>query len=228
VAGRKVFTSGEILTSADVNSFLMDQSVMVFADSSARSSAIPSPSEGMVTFREDQDVVEVFDGAAFKTVGGLVAVESAINTGPEVFGSVAAGGNVAVTDLSITHEVSDPANRLIITAYFGVAATTDGRGRVGIAVAEEGTLLAIGDAEGGRTRVGAGGVVSRDGATYVVAMPSATFVHTPGAGEKTYTVRAINISTSTRTLYVNRSEVDSDSASISRAASALVIQEVAV
>jgi len=227
VAGRKVFTSGEILTSADVNSFLMDQSVMVFADSSARSSAIPSPSEGMVTFREDQDVVEVYDGAAFKTVGGLVAVESALKT--DTFSaSVAAGGNVAVTDLSITHEVSDPANKLIISAFFGNAASTNGRGAVGLAVHDGSGLINVGDSLGSRTEVSAGGITNNASNSFVVTMPAVTFIYTPGSGSKTYTVRAQNISGTTQTVYINRNQNDSDTSGNQRAVSSLVIQEVAV
>jgi hypothetical protein len=65
VAGRKTFVAGEILTASDVNSFLMDQSVMVFDDSGARGSAIPSPSEGMVTYLKSTDAVEKFNGSAF-------------------------------------------------------------------------------------------------------------------------------------------------------------------
>lgn len=44
--GRKVFTRGT-LSSADVNGYLMDQTVPVFASAAARDAAIPSPSEGM-------------------------------------------------------------------------------------------------------------------------------------------------------------------------------------
>jgi hypothetical protein len=229
VAGRKVFTSGEILTAADVNSFLMDQSVMVFADSSARSSAIPTPSEGMVTFREDQDVVEVYDGSAFKTVGGLVAVESALKT--DTFtASVGAGGNVAVTDLSITHEVSDPANKLIISAFFG--AGNQALGRLGIAIHDGSGLISVGNTAGSRTSVAAGGTTASDSGgnlvNRIVTMPAITFVHSPGSGSKTYTVRAVNINNATSTLYVNRADDDADNATRSRAVSSLVIQEVAV
>jgi hypothetical protein len=77
LAGRKNFVAGEILTAADVNSFLMDQSVMVFDDSGARGSAIPSPSEGMVTYRKDLGGaagLEVFDGSAFGPVSGILQV----------------------------------------------------------------------------------------------------------------------------------------------------------
>ena len=65
---RKVFTAGEILTAADVNTNLMDQAVMVFDDSAARDSAIPTPSEGMVTYLKDTDALEKFDGSNFVTV----------------------------------------------------------------------------------------------------------------------------------------------------------------
>ncbi len=225
--GRKVFAAGEILTAADLQGYAVDQSVMVFADSTARSSAIPSPSEGMVTFREDQDVVEVFDGAAFKTVGGLVDVKSALFTGTQS-AAVTAGDNLSVTDLSITHEVADASNKLIISAFLGVAASSFGFGNVGLAVHDGTSLIAVGDAVGTKTRLTAGGFVSDSQATFVATMPSVTFVHTPGAGSKTYTVRAINISDATRTLFINRRETELDSELDSRGVSSLVIQEVAV
>jgi len=228
VAGRKVFTSGEILTAADVNSFLMDQSVMVFADSSARSSAIPSPSEGMISYLQDTDAVEKYT-TAWESVdtGGLIAVKSALKT--DTFtASVGAGGNVAVTDLSITHEVSDPANKLIITAFFGAAGSSNGFGRCGIAIHDGTALINIGDADGSRSRASAGGRVAGTGSTGVVSTPSISFVYTPGAGSKTYTVRAVNMDSSTETLYINRPEDPTDSLNTPRAVSSLVIQEVAV
>jgi hypothetical protein len=48
--GRKEWSPGDTLTAADVNGYLMDQSVMVFAGTAARSSAIPTPSTGMVAY----------------------------------------------------------------------------------------------------------------------------------------------------------------------------------
>ena len=63
--GKKSFVAGEVLLAQDVNGYLMDQMVMVFAGTAARSSAIPTPTEGMVTYRTDDKVVEVFNGTAF-------------------------------------------------------------------------------------------------------------------------------------------------------------------
>ena len=224
MSGRKTFTAGEVLQAADVNDFLMDQSVMVFGGTAARGSAIPSPTEGMVTYREDDNVVEVFDGSSYKPVGGLVAVKHALKTDAEAFTGITATNNVAVTGLSITHEVADPANKLIITAFFGMSAT--GGNAVGIAVHDGTGLLALGDASGQKSRITAGGFQSyTNQRTY---FPSITFVHTPGAGSKTYTVRAINVSDLTQTLWINRSERDDNSQFLARGASGFVIQEVAV
>jgi hypothetical protein len=160
--------------------------------------------------------------------GGLVAVKHALFTGTQT-NSTATGANFAVDDLSITHTLADAANKLIISAYFGVAAHSRELGEVGIAVADDGTLIGIGDADGSRTRVGAGGLVSGTASNVVVTMPSVTFVYEPGdTASHTYTVRAININNSTRTLYINRTEDDGNDSRRARASSGLVIQEVKV
>jgi hypothetical protein len=68
-AGRRTFVSGEILTANQVNNYLQDQAVMVFADSAARSVAIPSPSEGMVTYLSDINFMSVWDGTQWVRIG---------------------------------------------------------------------------------------------------------------------------------------------------------------
>ena len=64
-AGFLTFTDGSILTAAQVNGYLMKQAVMYFATAAARSSAITSPEEGMVTYRADSDVIEYYNGTAW-------------------------------------------------------------------------------------------------------------------------------------------------------------------
>jgi hypothetical protein len=66
VAGFKTFVAGEILTAADVNSFLMGQQVAVFDDATARSAAITVPVHGQFTFRKDDDVLEFWDGSVWR------------------------------------------------------------------------------------------------------------------------------------------------------------------
>jgi len=67
--GRKVFAAGEVLTAANVNGYLMDQTVMVFDDSASRGSAIPSPTEGMVAYLKDTNALNYYDGSAWQVVG---------------------------------------------------------------------------------------------------------------------------------------------------------------
>jgi hypothetical protein len=71
--GRKVFTAGEVLTAANVNGYLMDQSVMVFAGTAARSSAIATASAGMVSYRTDGSAWEGYNGS---TWGPLVSIDT--------------------------------------------------------------------------------------------------------------------------------------------------------
>ena len=66
MAGYREFQTGEVLTAANVNDFLMNQSVMVFADAAARTSALDGAEvEGMLTYNEDTAQLEVYDGTAF-------------------------------------------------------------------------------------------------------------------------------------------------------------------
>ena len=62
---KKTFVTGTVLTASDVNTYLMNQSVMVFASASARNSAITSPTEGMIAYLSDTNTLTIYDGAAW-------------------------------------------------------------------------------------------------------------------------------------------------------------------
>jgi hypothetical protein len=66
--GFKTFNTGDILTAADTNGYLM-QGVWVFADAAARTSAVTSPQEGNVSFLKDTNSLEIYDGAAWVAYG---------------------------------------------------------------------------------------------------------------------------------------------------------------
>jgi hypothetical protein len=54
------------LLSADVNSLLMNQSVMTFDDSADRDAQITTPVEGMLAFLKDTDAIDFYDGATWQ------------------------------------------------------------------------------------------------------------------------------------------------------------------
>jgi len=181
--------------------------------------------------REGADAIKALAEATadgLDAAGGLVAVKHALFTGTQTQ-SLAAGANVAVTNLSITHTLADASNKLIISAYFGAVANSASRVNTGIGVADTGTLIAIGNADGSRTRVAAGGEQHRDGAAFTQASHSVTFVYEPGdTAAHTFTVRAINATAATNTVFVNRSINDTNVGATVRASSGFVIQEIKV
>jgi hypothetical protein len=71
--GYKVFTAGEVLTAADLQGYAIDQAFMVFDSEAARASAIPSPTEGMVSYTKDTDTSWTYSGASWQTLGGASA-----------------------------------------------------------------------------------------------------------------------------------------------------------
>ena len=62
--GFKTFTTGEVLTAADTNGYLM-QGVLVFADATARDAAITSPEEGQFAYLKDTNVTTYYTGSAW-------------------------------------------------------------------------------------------------------------------------------------------------------------------
>ena len=69
-AGYKLFATGDVLTAAQVNTYLMQQSVMVFASATARNTALSGVlSEGMVAYLLDTNDVTIYDGAAWNSFG---------------------------------------------------------------------------------------------------------------------------------------------------------------
>lgn len=94
--GFKTFTTGEVLTAADTNGYLM-QGVLVFASSAARAAAVTSPQEGQYSYLKDTNATEYYDGSAWVGApqGDITAVNTAVTSG--LTGGAASGS----VDLSL-------------------------------------------------------------------------------------------------------------------------------
>lgn len=234
MAGRKTFTAGEVLQAADVNDFLMDQSVMVFAGTAARGSAIPSPSEGMVTYRSDDDVVEVFDGSAFVPIAeepvppAILQVVSTTKT--DTFSaSLAVGAFTAVTGLTATITPSSTSSKILVSVSVN-GSGSDGTpyGMAGFRFTRGGTVIGVGDAAGSRSQVSN---MSRNGQSgnNDILSTTQTFLDSPATtSATTYGVDIGQVFFGgTGTIYVNRSVTDTSAGFVPRAASTITVMEVA-
>ena len=79
--GFKTFTTGEVLTAADVNGYLM-QGILVFATEAARNSAITSPQVGQFAFTKDTNTTWYYTGSAWVASGATGDIEG-ITTGTD-------------------------------------------------------------------------------------------------------------------------------------------------
>jgi hypothetical protein len=61
----KVFSNGDALTGGELNTFLMNQSVIAFASVAARNAAIPAPLEGQLVWLEDSNKYVYYSGSAW-------------------------------------------------------------------------------------------------------------------------------------------------------------------
>jgi hypothetical protein len=69
-AGYKLFVNGNTLSASDLNTYVQQQTVMVFASTAARTTALASVlAEGMVSYRTDSHVFEIYNGSAWVGAG---------------------------------------------------------------------------------------------------------------------------------------------------------------
>lgn len=85
--GFKNFASGEVLTAADVNAYLNSQTVMVFADATARTAAITSPQEGMFSYLKDTNATQYYTGSAWTNLDTTGMVNPMTTTGDTIYSS---------------------------------------------------------------------------------------------------------------------------------------------
>jgi hypothetical protein len=68
--GYKDFQTGAILYASEVDGYLMNQSVMVFEDSTARSGALTAPGNGQASYLKDSKVLQIYKtGTGWATIG---------------------------------------------------------------------------------------------------------------------------------------------------------------
>ena len=113
--GFKTFNTGDVLSAADTNGYLM-QGIWVFADAAARTAAVTSPQEGNMSFLKDTNSTEYYSGSAWVAVGGASA------SGLTLVKSQTIGS--AVSSVTVTDAFSATYDNYLITVSGGVASTS--------------------------------------------------------------------------------------------------------
>jgi len=90
--GFKTFATGDVLTAADTNGYLM-QGVLVFATAAARDAAITSPQAGQTAYLKDSNTIVSYSGSAWVTKSGAA---SPLTTKGDLYGYSTADARVAV------------------------------------------------------------------------------------------------------------------------------------
>lgn len=104
--GFKDFTVGQVLTSAQVDGYLMQQTIMRFANASARTTALSGVlAEGMFSYLDDTNATEYYDGSSWVSIsnpGDITAVTAGTGlTGGGTSGSVSLAIATSQSDLVI-------------------------------------------------------------------------------------------------------------------------------
>jgi hypothetical protein len=97
--GFKDFTTGEVLTAADVDGYLM-QGIWVFANATARDAAVTSPQEGNFAFTKDNNSLWYYDGATWVASGATGDIEG-VTAGVGISGG-GTSGTVTITNSMAT------------------------------------------------------------------------------------------------------------------------------
>jgi hypothetical protein len=131
----------ETITASNWKTYVRDQTVNQFATASARSSAITSPTEGNVSWRNDENVVEAYDGTNWTPVGWIPLASTTIGvaTSTVTWSSIPATyRNLLIVAHCKTTEVANQSDILMRfnndsgSNYSNINITADQAGALGI------------------------------------------------------------------------------------------------
>jgi hypothetical protein len=219
---RKVFTAGEVLAAADVNDFLMDQTVMVFAGTAARGSAIGTATEGMYAHLNDTDSLTYYDGSTWvnripTSTSAILQVVSVTKT--DVFTSTSPSYE-DITGLSATITPSSTSSKILVLSKIAMNINT--------AVIADLQLLRGATVIGGGTAVGnrsSGMSAFYTGVALATTDLSQNFLDSPASvSSQTYKIQC---RVQSGALRINTSTDDGNVAAIARTSSTITLMEVA-
>ena len=170
-AGYKLFNTGDVLTAAQVNTYLNEQTVMVFASSAARTSALSGVlAEGMMSYLQDTNSVEVYDGSNWVSVGSTGDI-TGITTGTDsgLSGGVTSG--TAVLRLKLEFDAETGTTYTLVAGNLNQLVTLNNASPITLTVPP--SVFSAGDVIN-IAQIGAGQVTLAQGAGVTINSTGAT------------------------------------------------------
>ena len=167
--GFKTFNTGEVLTSADVNGYLM-QGILVFATEAARNSAITSPQEGQFAFTKDTNTTWYYTGSVWVVSGATGDIEG-ITTGTDsgLSGGVTSG--TAVLRLKLEFDAETGVTYTLVAGNLNQLVTLNNASPITLTVPP--SVFSAGDVIN-IAQIGAGQVTLAQGAGVTINSTGAT------------------------------------------------------
>lgn len=221
--GGKNWTFQEEVTSSDVNGYLADQVVMRFADSATRTAGFggtgePVLAEGMVSYLDDANRVDYYNGSAWKPVSQVLQVVSVTKTDTYTMSSATftdiTGLTASITPSSTNNKI------LIIASVMGVG--QPGTTTANFRLARGGTAIAVGDA-GAANQIRVTGYADAQDRPESISMTTLDSPATTSA--ITYSVQVRNEGSGQ--VSINRSYTDTNFAYYPRGSSTITLMEIA-
>jgi hypothetical protein len=223
--GGKNWSFQEEVTSSDVNGFLADQVVMRFADDATRTAGFggsgePVLAEGMMSYLDDANRLDVYTGAAWTPVSKVLQVVSTTKTDTY---SANSSAFTTITGLTATITPSSASSKIFVIA--SVAGGVDATASTGhLRLVRDSTPIAVGTSTG--SRVAGTTMMQAAGGTGQGSYILMTLDSPNSNSAITYAVQETR-SNQSATIVINRSLADTDNAQHGRTISTIALFEVA-
>ena len=165
--GHRAWIPGEVITADNIQQYLMDQSVQVYANSAARGSALVGfVAEGMVSYLKDTNQLEIFDGSAWTNVIPSTLPSSIIDTPVNTRGSAFAITSADVNEFILVSTAATVTINNVLSAGQSINFIQTGTGQITFTPGSGVTLLSKGSNRKTKAQYSAATVVGAGSGIY--------------------------------------------------------------